>query len=76
MTIAAFAYIPVLGLPFVVVLGIVLFIFLCITASIAVLKRRGALENVPFTWHFWFARFSLLLALLHGILGISVYIGI
>lgn len=76
MTIATVAYMPVLGLPLVVVLGIVLFLFLCITASIAVLKRRGALENVPFTWHFWFARISLLLALVHGVLGISVYIGI
>ncbi|MCQ1537998.1 hypothetical protein FTO68_03205 [Methanocalculus taiwanensis] len=75
MTIAAIAYTPVLGLPLVVVLGIILFISLCITASIAVMKRRGKLENVPFTWHFRMARFSILLALLHGIMGISVYFG-
>lgn len=76
MSISAIAYMPILGLPLVVVLGIVLFISLCITASIAVMKRRGGLENVPFTWHFWMARFSILLALLHGVLGISVYIGL
>jgi hypothetical protein len=76
MIIAAIAYTPVLGLPLVVVLGIVLFISLCITASIAVMKRRGGLQNVPFTWHFWMARISILIALLHGILGISIYIGI
>ena len=76
MSIASIAYMPVMGLPLVVVLGIVLFISLCITASIAVLKRRGGLENVPFTWHFRMARISILIALLHGFLGISVYIGI
>lgn len=76
MTIAAIAYTPVLGLPLVVVLGIVLFISLCITASIAILKKRGALKKVPFTMHYRFAGLSLLLAILHGILGISVYIGI
>ena len=76
MTIAAVAYTQVLGLPLVVVLGIILFISLCITASIAIMKRRGGLQKVPFTWHFWMARISILIALLHAILGISVYIGI
>lgn len=76
MSIASIAYMPLMGLPLVVVLGIILFISLCITASIAVLKRRGKLENVPFIWHFRMARISILIALLHGIMGISIYIGI
>ncbi|HIJ06716.1 MAG: hypothetical protein XE11_1210 [Methanomicrobiales archaeon 53_19] len=74
MTIAAVAYTQVLGLPLVVVLGIILFISLCITASIAIIKRRGRLQKVPFTWHFRMAGISILIALLHAILGISVYI--
>lgn len=76
MSIAAIAYMPVMGLPLVVLLGILLFICICITASIAILKKRGKIKQVPFTWHYRFAGLSLLLSLLHGIMGISIYIGI
>jgi hypothetical protein len=74
MSISAIAYTPVLGLPLVAVLGILVFLSLCTTASIAILKVKGR-RAIPFAWHYRFAGVTIVLGAVHGILGISVYIG-
>jgi hypothetical protein len=43
-----------------------------VTASIAVMRRRGK-TNISIKWHFRMAYVSILLGVLHGILGISAY---
>ncbi|RQD80161.1 MAG: hypothetical protein D5R99_05985 [Methanocalculus sp. MSAO_Arc1] len=69
------AYTQVFGLSLLAVLGILLLVSLLTTASIAVLKRSGKIK-VPFTWHFWMARLTIMIALVHGILGLSPYLGL
>lgn len=74
MSISDLALMPVLGLPLVAVLGILLFLCICTTASIAALRKRQKIQ-IPFTWHYRFAGLSILLSVVHGILGLSIYAG-
>lgn len=75
MSISTLAYTPVFGLPLVAVFGILVFFSLCTTASIAILKVKGR-RKIPFVWHYRFAGLTIVLAAVHGALGISVYLGI
>jgi hypothetical protein len=66
------AFFLILGKPLIFYLGIVTFLSFLFTASIAFFNKRGV-RYVPFKWHPRMAFISLTLALLHGILGISLY---
>lgn len=61
------------GIPFVVYLGLIVFILFGITALIAVLRRKGKIK-VSVQWHFRFAYLTLALGSIHLILGIFSYI--
>lgn len=60
------------GIPFIVYLGVVTFLLFLCTALLAWLRKKGK-TKISVQWHFRLAYVSLLLAGLHGILGIFSY---
>jgi hypothetical protein len=66
------SYFIIFGRPLIMYLGIVTLLMFLITASIAILNMKG-IDTIPFVWHPRFAVVSLLLALVHGMLGILAY---
>lgn len=69
-----FAFALIFGKPVVFYLGILTFLSFSFTASIAIMNKRG-IALIPFKWHPRMAKISLTLALIHGILAISSYLG-
>jgi hypothetical protein len=67
------SYFLILGKPLIMYLGIATFLCVGATALIAVLRRKAP-RRIPFTLHHRFAVVSLILALVHGILGMSAYL--
>lgn len=67
------AYYVILGKPLIYVTGIAALLSFLFTASIAILNRRG-ITAIPFKWHPRFAALSIALAIMHGALGILVYL--
>lgn len=66
-------YYPIFGIPFIVYIGIItLFIFI-LTAGLAILKRKGKI-NYQIKWHIRLAYIAIILGIIHGILGVLVYI--
>jgi hypothetical protein len=66
-------YYLILGIPFIVYLGVLVFVLFGITALIALLRRKGIIKlNVQ--WHYLFAYLALTAGIIHGILGIIAYI--
>lgn len=61
------------GIPFIVFLGIITIVLFVITALIALLKRKGMIKY-SIKWHYRTAYLSILLGIIHSILGISIYI--
>ena len=53
-------------------LGILTLIAFLLTASIAVMNLKG-IHTIPFKWHPRCAIFAIVLALVHGILGVLAY---
>lgn len=66
-------YYMILRIPFIVYLGIVVFILFFVAGLIAYLRRAGKMK-IPALWHFRLAYLSLILATIHLILGIFAYI--
>jgi cytochrome b561 len=67
-------YYLIFGLPLIIYLGIVTILFFFITATTALLKRKGKLKGLSIQWHFRLAYISLTLAIIHGVLGFSAYL--
>ena len=65
-------YYLIFGIPFIVYLGIITILMFIITASIALLRRKGKIK-ISVYWHYRLAYISIILALIHGFLGISAY---
>ena len=65
-------YYLIFGIPFIVYLGIVTILMFIITALIALLRRKGKIK-ISVYWHYRLAYISIILALIHGFLGISAY---
>jgi len=65
-------YFPIFGLPFIAYLGMTTLTLIVITAFIGWLnlKRPG---KIHFKWHIRAAAISLILAFLHGLLGVLAY---
>jgi len=61
------------GIPFIVYLGIITILMFIATATLAVLKRKGKIKY-SIQWHYRLAYLSILLGIVHSILGISIYI--
>jgi len=69
---AEIAYYQIFGKPVIMYTGILTFSSFLFTAAISVMNKKG-LKYIPFKWHPRMARISIILALIHGILGLSVY---
>ncbi len=61
------ALFPILGKPLLLYFGIITLLCILTTASFAIIKFKGY-----YKWHVWFARVSICLAIIHGILAISL----
>ncbi len=66
------SYFLILGKPLIMYLGILTLSSFLFTASIAILNRKG-IHAIPFKWHPRMAVFSIVLAVIHGTLGILAY---
>lgn len=67
------AYYSILGKPLIFWAGILTFLSLVFTATIAMLNVRG-INKINMKYHFLFAKVTIALAIFHAILGISNYI--
>ena len=65
-------YYQIFGLPIIVYGGILTLLSLLFTATISILNKKG-IHKIPFSWHPRMARITIILALLHGTLGILAY---
>ncbi len=67
------SYFYILGIPFIVYLGIITIGFFLITALLAILKRKNRIK-VSVQWHYRLAFLSIVLGIFHSILGVLIYI--
>lgn len=67
------AYHPIAGLPVIFYLGVITLICLFMTVSIVMMNKRGY-HALPMRWHFTFGKITLILGLIHGLLGALVYL--
>ena len=65
-------YYQFFGKPLILYLGVLTLLSFLFTASIAILNKRG-INKIPFKWHPRMAIFSIILAIIHGILGLLAY---
>jgi len=65
-------YYLILDIPFIVYLGIITILMFIFTASFALLKRKGYIK-FSIKWHYRLAYISIILAIIHGFLGIAAY---
>ena len=63
------AYFPIFGKPLILYMGVITLISFIITASIGLMIFRG--RSIPFKWHPTMAGISIIIGIIHGILGIS-----
>lgn len=68
------AYLMVFDIPLVVIIGILTLLSFLITATVAILHRKGK-KWATFALHYRLAVFSLFLGVVHLVLAVSVYIG-
>jgi len=66
-------YYLIFGKPLILYLGVLTLLFLLVTASIPVLNKRG-IRIIPLQWHPVCAGITIMLAGVHGILGILAYL--
>jgi hypothetical protein len=64
----------IFGKPLTVYMGILTLTLLLSTATIPTLNRRG-LAKIPMKYHFWLARTTIAVAILHAFLVSSLYLG-
>lgn len=65
-------YFLILGKPLILYLGALTLLSLLLTAAIAVMNKRG-IRTIPFRWHALCAGCTILLAFVHGALGLLAY---
>jgi len=65
-------YYAIFGKPLIMYLGIAVLASFLFTASIAIMAKKG-MHFINFKWHPRMAMVSILLAALHGILGILAF---
>lgn len=68
------SYMLIFGLPLIVYLGIATIISFFITAALGVLIYTGRMSMDHIKWHWRMAAFALTLGLIHGILGVLLYL--
>jgi hypothetical protein len=65
-------YFLIFGKPLIMYLGILTLLVILVTAAIAVMNKNG-IRIIPFRWHPVCAGLAILLALVHGLLGVLAY---
>jgi hypothetical protein len=60
---------PVLGMPLIIWGGIFTLLCLIFTTLVAILHEKG-ITTIPFKWHGRMAIVTLVLSLIHGLLGV------
>ena len=73
--IAQIAYYMILGKPLILYMGIVTYSLFLFTALIPILNNKKVWD-IPFIWHIRVAKIAILFATVHGILGLSIYLGV
>lgn len=66
------AYTLFLGKPLIMYSGLLTFIFLLFTATVGALNYNG-ISVIPFKWHPRLAITTITIAVIHAILGLSIY---
>lgn len=66
------SYQLIFGKPLIMYMGIATIISLLVTASIGYMNYKGH-TFIPLKWHFFMAKITLVLALIHGFFGIAAY---
>ena len=72
MALSTITYYPILGIPFIVYLGIATLSFIVITFVLGWLNFKHP-GRIQLKWHIRMATIALMLAFLHGILGVLAY---
>ncbi|MCX6721336.1 MAG: hypothetical protein NT026_01905 [Candidatus Staskawiczbacteria bacterium] len=65
-------YFLIFGKPLIMYLGIITLLSFLITATLGAMIIRG-IGKIPFKWHMIMAIISIVLAVIHGVLGILLY---
>jgi hypothetical protein len=65
-------YYLIFGKPLILYLGILTLLAFLVTATIGVMVLKG-IRTIPFRWHTRCAGCAILLALVHGLLGMLAY---
>ena len=60
-----------LGFPLVMYGGIATFLFILFTATVGALNFKG-ISIIPFKWHPRLALITIIFAIIHGVLGLSI----
>ena len=66
------AFTLILGKPVVMYGGILTLLLLLFTATVGALNFKG-ISIIPFKWHPRLAALTIIIALVHGLLGLSIY---
>ncbi len=66
-------YYLIFGIPFIVHLGLVVLMLFVVTALLALLKRKQKIKY-SIQWHYRLAYLSIILGLVHAVLGLLAYI--
>jgi hypothetical protein len=61
-----------LGKPLVMYGGVFTFLLLIFTATVGALNFKG-IRIIPFKWHPFLAVITILVAIVHGLFGLSIY---
>jgi hypothetical protein len=67
------SYALIFGKPVILYLGILTLAMLLFTATVAIANRKG-IRTIPFVWHPRCAVATIILATIHGTLGVLAYI--
>jgi len=73
--VAQIAYYLILGKPVIFYFGIITYLTFLFVALIPILNNRGV-WNIRFIWHVRIAKIAILLATIHGLMGILTYLGV
>jgi len=72
MVLNSITYFQIFGKPLIMYAGIITLLCFLFTAAIPILNKGGKIK-IPFKWHPIMARISIMLAIIHGALGVLAY---
>ena len=63
----------IFGKPAVLYGGMITLLMLLLTATVGILNSKG-ISVIPFKWHPRLAAITIIVAIIHGLLGLSIYL--